>query len=139
MRNLIIKTIFITLVAVFESTVSLPVLVFALFLLWMKKELKLFLIWLFLVSLIISVTWGIAWWISCLVLLFVKVSFDYFSQSISNKLLKLIAVITPAVLLFALILEIAFYWRIALYMCLSILVIFIFQKFLMVNYENKYL
>ncbi|MDH5533081.1 MAG: hypothetical protein OEX81_01500 [Candidatus Pacebacteria bacterium] len=127
------------MIAVFESTVGLPVLTFILFLVWMVKKPQIFLIWLTTISLIISVLWGMAWWLACLFLIFLRVVYQYFGKSVSNKFLKLLLVVFPVGLLFALFLGIDFYWRIVLYAVLSFLVLFVLQKFLLVSYENKYL
>ena len=139
MRDLIIKTIIIFIVAVVESTVGLPILTFALFLVWVQKKLNYFLLWLILVSLFVSILWGIAWWIACLFLFTSGVMYQDFGQAVSNKLLKLIGVVTPMALLMATFLGIDFYWRTVVYGLLSFIVLFIFQKILLVSYENKYL
>lgn len=139
MRDLVIKTSLIFILAAFESTVGLPVLTFILFLVWMVKEPQIFLIWLTVISLIVSVMWGMSWWLACLFLLLLRVVYQYFSNSIANKLLKLLVVVSPVLLLFALVLGVDFYWRIVLYGVLSFSVLFVLQKFLLVSYENKYL
>jgi hypothetical protein len=138
-RDLIIKTGIIFILAAFESTAGLPVLTFILFLVWMIKQPQIFLIWLTAISLIVSVMWGMSWWLACSFLLLLKVFFQYFGKYISNKLLKLLVVVSPVVLLFALVLGVEFYWRIVIYGVLSFSILFILQKFLLVSYENKYL
>lgn len=139
MRDLVTKTTIIFALAVLESTVGLPVLTFILFLVWMKKEPKIFLVWIIIISLIVSVMWGISWWIACLFLLLLKVFYQYYGKFISNKMMKLVLVISPFILLFAFVLGIEFYWRIVVYGLLSFIVLSVLQKFLLVSYENKYL
>jgi hypothetical protein len=139
MKDLGIKIVVIFLIAVFESSVGLPVLTFSLFLIWMRQDLKYFLVWLVLVSLFISVLWGVAWWLSSLFLIFLKFIYDYFSKSISSKLLKILIVVSPVILLFAIVIGIDFYWRIVIYGLMSLAILVIFQRFLLVHYENKYL
>lgn len=139
MRDLVSKIIIIFFVTALESSVGLPVLSFILFLVWRKKELRFFLVWLVLVALFVSIMWGLVWWIACLFLLSLRVTYDYFEKFISNKLLKLILVISPITLIFAFVLGIDFYWRIVFYGSISFLIVFLLQRFLLINYENKYL
>ena len=139
MKDLFIKTIIISLVAILESSFGLPVLTFTLFLIWIKKERNLFLVWIVLVSLLVSILWGILWWLSFFFLLCLRITFDYAGKFISNKFLKVILIISPIVLSFSLIIGINFHWRVVFYGLFSFIVIFILQRFLLVSHENKYL
>jgi hypothetical protein len=139
MKDLLLKILFVLIFSLFESTVGLPVLFLTMFLVWKDFDLIKSLIWLGVISLFLSVMWGGTWWMTCLFLIAVGFAYDYLEQFIFNKMLRLLTVILPSLLIFAMVIKISFNWRIVLYGILSLAVIFIFQKFLLTSYEKKYL
>lgn len=139
MRDFIFRLAIILIVLLFESVVGLPILGFSLFLGWYKQSLLQFLSWFILVSLFIAMLWGVAWWFTSVILLVMTFLYDFLSKHVLNKLVKIVFLVLPAALAMAVYLNIDFNWRVVVYGAVSLLLLFIFQKFVLTNYGQKYL
>jgi len=139
MKDFALKTLVITIISIFESNVGLPVLFLVLFLSWSDMDVNYGLAWVVYTALILGVMWGASWWLGSLFILFLSYIYQYLEKYIFNKMLRLITVIFPALFTFALVLKIDFNWRIILYGGLSLIIVFVLQKFLLTDYKKKYL
>lgn len=139
MKDLFLRLILVITILIFESVVGLPVLGFSLFLGWYKKSLHIYIIWLVLISLSVSILWGMSWWLVAAILLCLTFLYEQLSKKVLNKLVKMVSLVLPASLVMAIFLNIDFYWRVVAYGLLSFIVLFVFQKYILTNYEKKYL
>lgn len=139
MRDFFFRLGLILLVLLFESVIGLPILGFTLFLGWYKKSLPQFLIWFTFISLSIAMLWGLAWWFASAILLVMTFMYDFLSKYVLNKLVRIVFLVLLAALVMAVYLNIDFHWRVVFYGTVSLSLLFIFQKFILTNYGQKYL
>ncbi|NCN03955.1 MAG: hypothetical protein GW942_02680 [Candidatus Pacebacteria bacterium] len=139
MKDFLLKILVVTIISIFESTVSLPVLFLVIFLSWSDLEVNYSLAWLAYCSLILGVMWGFSWWLGAIFLLVVSYIYQYLEKYIFNRMLRLISILMPGVLVLAVVLNVDFSWRIIVYGGLSLIIVFVLQKFLLTDYKKKYL
>jgi hypothetical protein len=139
MKDFLLKILVITIISIFESSVSLPVLFFVLFLSWSEMEVNYSLAWLAYCALILGVMWGFSWWLGAIFLLVISYIYQYLEKYIFNRMLRLMSILMPGVLVLAVVLNVDFSWRIVVYGGLSLIIVFVLQKFLLTDYKKKYL
>ena len=140
MKDFLIKSAILFLVALFESAVGLPILLSGLFLFWIGFASERYQIsWVVYSGVLLGLLWNLVWWLSVLLMFLLALVFLGSREVLPNKNLRIVFLVVLLSGGVFFIKGFNFSFRFLIYPALSGAILIFLQRFLVEKFEKKYL